>query len=331
MAYSTQNMYQMFDIIPNFIRKMFPLSLKTYPSCTNTMAWDIRDEIRSTYILRMVHQRDNQKAAIDDNAYGGHNVPFNILNDGRGCRSEPLPKKSNSKINPSQLRIPNSRSEHILCVTNINDVDSSNSRSSTAQSITSKQWHTDHSNRQPKSIYRKSYRNSNEKLRQGSSSICGTPRMSQQTMEMLMDSTSNVDLNRNLTITKNSQKSATAKSPVQREYQLLAQKFHQYTINCRSTIQTLEKKLKKLVEDKHALLHGMVSLRKGQKDVIRKYRKIFNDAMNEHCNEIHALLANYKVIRENYMELLQQNTTATDKSRKSDEVLSVSYTSYNCC
>lgn len=57
MAYSTQNKYQMFDIIPNFIRKMFPLSLKTYPSCTNTMAWDIRDEIRSAYILRMVHQR----------------------------------------------------------------------------------------------------------------------------------------------------------------------------------------------------------------------------------------------------------------------------------
>lgn len=57
MAYSTQNMYQMFDIIPNFVRKMFPFSLKTYPSCTNTMAWDIRDEIRSAYILRMVHQR----------------------------------------------------------------------------------------------------------------------------------------------------------------------------------------------------------------------------------------------------------------------------------
>lgn len=56
MAYSTQNMYQMFDIIPNFVRKMFPLSLKTYPSCTNT-TWDIRDEIRSAYILRMVHQR----------------------------------------------------------------------------------------------------------------------------------------------------------------------------------------------------------------------------------------------------------------------------------
>lgn len=57
MAYSTQNMYQMFDIIPNFVRKMFPFSLKTYPSCTNTMAWDIRDEIRSAFILRMVHQR----------------------------------------------------------------------------------------------------------------------------------------------------------------------------------------------------------------------------------------------------------------------------------
>lgn len=57
MAYSTQNMYQMFDIIPNFVRKMFPFSLKSYPSCTNTMAWDIRDEIRSAYILRMVHQR----------------------------------------------------------------------------------------------------------------------------------------------------------------------------------------------------------------------------------------------------------------------------------
>lgn len=57
MAYSTQNMYQIFDIIPNFVRKMFPLSLKTYPSCTNPMAWDRRDEIRSAYILRMVHQR----------------------------------------------------------------------------------------------------------------------------------------------------------------------------------------------------------------------------------------------------------------------------------
>ncbi|XP_037052543.1 uncharacterized protein LOC119086072 isoform X2 [Bradysia coprophila] len=283
MAYSTQNMYQMFDIIPNFIRKMFPLSLKTYPSCTNTMAWDIRDEIRSTYILRMVHQRDNQKAAIDDNAYGGRNVPFNMVKDGHECRSEPLPKKSSSKINTSKLRIPNSRSEHILCVTNINDIDSSNSRPSITQSITSKQWHIDHSNRQPKSIYRKSYRSSNEKLR----SVCGTPRMSRQTMETLMDSTSNVDLN-GKSITKHSQKSAAAKSPVQREYQLLAQKFHQYTINCRSTIQTLEKKLKKLVEDKHALLHGMVSLRKGQKDVIRKYRKIFNDAMN-FCSILGAL------------------------------------------
>lgn len=57
MAYSTQNMYQMFDIIPNFVRRMFPFSLKTYPSCTNPMAWDRRDEIRSAYILSMVHQR----------------------------------------------------------------------------------------------------------------------------------------------------------------------------------------------------------------------------------------------------------------------------------
>ncbi len=79
---------------------------------------------------------------------------------------------------------------------------------------------------------------------------------------------------------KNSPNSLGHTSTVHNEYQLLAQKFHQYTINCTATIKTLEKKLQKLVDDKRTLLRSMVSLRNGQKDVIKKYRKIFNDAMS---------------------------------------------------
>lgn len=132
---------------------------------------------------------------------------------------------------------------------------------------------------QPKSLYRKSYRSSNDKVHDAMS----LNRSSGQTLPLAMASTSNFDLGDSND--QNSQNSiakidaAVAGSKLQREYQLLAQKFHQYTINCRTTIRTLEKKLKKLIDDKHALLHGMISLRKGQKDVIKKYRKIFNDAM----------------------------------------------------
>lgn len=109
-----------------------------------------------------------------------------------------------------------------------------------------------------------------------------------QSIQLVMTSTSKIskrtDSRENsFNITEHAQNSVAKtdmNSTVRREYQLLAQKFHQYTINCRTTIRALEKKLKKLIDDKHALLHGMVSMRKGQKDVVKKYRKIFNDAMN---------------------------------------------------
>lgn len=127
----------------------------------------------------------------------------------------------------------------------------------------------------PKSMNRKSHRSPNDKAHD----VSGLNHSSSQTIQLLMSSTSLIDLGENANA-QNSIAEIGAGSTVQREYQLLAQKFHHYTINCRTTIRQLEKKLKKLIDDKHALLHGMVSLRTGQKDVIKKYRKIFNDAMN---------------------------------------------------
>lgn len=127
----------------------------------------------------------------------------------------------------------------------------------------------------PKSMNRKSHRSPNDK-------VYDVPRLNRssgQTMQLVMSSTSLKDSGENSNA-QNSIAEIGVGSTVQREYQLLAQKFHHYTINCRTTIRQLEKKLKKLIDDKHALLHGMVSLRTGQKDVIKKYRKIFNDTMN---------------------------------------------------
>lgn len=70
------------------------------------------------------------------------------------------------------------------------------------------------------------------------------------------------------------------KSYVQKEFELLEQKFTEYTINCRATIQTLQEKIKKLIADKHALLENLVSMRDNQKELIIKYREIFKDAMD---------------------------------------------------
>lgn len=140
---------------------------------------------------------------------------------------------------------------------------------------------------QPKSIYQKNL-SDNDNDDDLSSSTFEDP-SSGQNIPLEMPSTSKTSgknerrENHSSSVAQNCQHSVAktnGKSTVRREYQLLAQKFHQYTINCRTTIRTLEKKLKKLIDDKHALLHGMVSMRKGQKDVIKKYRKIFNDAMN---------------------------------------------------
>lgn len=103
--------------------------------------------------------------------------------------------------------------------------------------------------------------------------------MSSETIH-LVASTPNIDLLEN----PNTENLIACEPTLQREYQLLAQKFHQYTINCKTTIRTLEKRLKKLIDDKHALLHDMVTVRKEEKDVIKKYRKMFNDAMNVSFN-----------------------------------------------
>lgn len=165
-----------------------------------------------------------------------------------------------------QSSVPSSPSERLLFITNM---DKKNSTPSTTAKSSPKKSGVSQTNSQPKLIYRKSSSRSIGKP----NNLASSSRSSGQTIPLLDNS-----------LAANSQnsiaKTDAAKPTVQREYQLLAQKFHQYTINCRATIRTLEKRLKKLIDDKHALLHGVVSLRKGQNDVIKKYRKIFNDAMN---------------------------------------------------
>lgn len=166
----------------------------------------------------------------------------------RECRSKLIQSETDA------IPTTDNQSEHLLSITNIK---SEEPTLISRTNVSSKNSESDS-------------RSSNFTIRQQSDG---------HVMHLIMKaSTSNIDLKK---VSENSVNSAVAvKSTVQREYQLLAQKFHQYTINCRTTIRTLEKKLQKLIDDKHALLHGMVSLRKGQKDVIKKYRKIFNDAMN---------------------------------------------------
>lgn len=212
--------------------------------------------------------QDNQKSTIDDTVYERDNTR-NIAKDGADCRSEFCLDLEANSDNSSQQLSPSNRSERLLGITNINQEPTPKS---TAE-LSAKKIH-----KGPKSMYRKIYHNPSDKFNEFTSSS----RSSGRTIQLVMGSTSHID-----SCGQNSQNSIAkieVKSTVQREYQLLAQKFHQYTINCRTTIRTLEKKLKKLIDDKHALLHGMVSLRKGQKDVIKKYRKIFNDAMNVRWN-----------------------------------------------
>lgn len=204
-----------------------------------------------------------------------------------GRRTSELGRKRAVLKNSSHLFTPmSSRSEELLYITNIEN----ESTPKSAGGMSPKKLCEDQNNRNDNDYDLESTTLDN--------------RSSGQTIQLAMDSKisrkTDSTVNQPYHVTKNSQHSMVKtdgkSTTVRREYQLLAQKFHQYTINCRTTIRTLEKKLKKLIDDKHALLHGMVSMRKGQKDVIKKYRKIFNDAMNVskscecHCQYLNYLL-----------------------------------------
>lgn len=219
--------------------------------------------------------QDIETSIINGNAAVRQNISFKKVKGSGACRSEQLPNKIDL-TNSSQLVTPSSQSEHLLRITNIDNPEST-PKSNT--DFSPRKLYKGKNNRtpsQPKCIYR----NLNDKLN-NCKSLSSENDSSGQIIEFEMASTAHIDS------IENSQKSTAkdeAQPTVHREYQLLAQKFHQYTINCRTTIKTLEKKLKKLIDDKHALLHGMVTLRKDRIDVIKKYRKIFNDAMNVSLN-----------------------------------------------
>lgn len=224
----------------------------------------------------------------NDHAPIRENISFRKVRNDGACRSEQLPNKVDLKSS-SQLLTPSSRSEHLLRITNIDNVQST--RKSETEFSPRKLYNGKNSRipSQPKSIYR----NPIDKLND-CTSLISENHSSGQIIELELASASHID---SIGHSQNSLAKIEGKPTVQREYQLLAQKFHQYTINCRTTIKTLEKKLKKLIDDKHALLHGMVSMRKGQKDVIKKYRKIFNDAMNVSFNYILLSMSAVRFVR----------------------------------